>query len=239
MWRRRGVTGGLGALAMGALVTGALAAVSTLGVGLAAAPAGAASTSTLSHFLLKSNEQPGYTVGGRPTTMTTAAGLVEGGPFSAKQTESISNTLKQAGFVKAVEESTKSTGSNEGFSLVMQFSSPAGAQTGAALFLHLAQTGQAGVEAVHRQRGQRRRGRHRHRQRRRVGQRVLVGRGLRLRLGPLRRHGRLGQDRRRPARDRHPLPGQARRHHLPVGGAHAARRPRSADGRQPGGTTSP
>ena len=81
---------------------------------------------------------------GHPTTMTTAAGLVEGGPFGAKQTKSIINTLKQAGFVKAVEESTKSTGSNEGFSLVMQFSSPAGAQSGAALFLHLARTGQAG-----------------------------------------------------------------------------------------------
>ena len=197
MRRRRGVTAGLGALAMGAL-TRARWRPGRSSAWASGPPAGAASTSTLSHFLLKSDEQPGYTVSGHPTTMTTAAGLVEGGPFSAKQTKSIINTLKQAGFVKAVEESTKSTGSNEGFSLVMQFSSPAGAQSGAALFLHLAQTGQAGSKPFTDQRGERRQGRHRHRQRRRVGQRVLVGGGLRVRLGPLRRHGGLGQDRRRP-----------------------------------------
>ena len=144
MRRRRLVTGGLGALATGALATGALVAVPGLGLALTATPAGAATSSSLSHFLLKSNEQPGYTVGGRPTTMTTVAGLLQGGPFTAKQHQSIAHTLTQAGFVKAVEESTKGTGSNEGFSLVMQFSSPAGAQTGAALFLHIAQTGQKG-----------------------------------------------------------------------------------------------
>jgi hypothetical protein len=144
MRRRRLVNRGLGALALGTVTMGALVTVPAVGLALTAAPAGAASTSTLSHFLLKSNEQPGYTVGGRPTTMTTAAGLVEGGPFTAKQSKTIINELKQGGFVKAVEESTKSTGSNEGFSLVMEFSSPAGAQSGAALFLHIAQTGQAG-----------------------------------------------------------------------------------------------
>ncbi len=133
---RRLLTGGLCALALGALGVPAL--------GLGAAPADAATSSSLSHFLLKSNEQPGYTVGGHPSTMTTVAGLVEGGPFTAKQRKSIESTLKQAGFVKAVEEATKSTGSNEGFSLVMEFSNPAGAQTGAALFLQLAQSGQKG-----------------------------------------------------------------------------------------------
>jgi hypothetical protein len=135
---RRLLIGGLCALTMGAL------GVSAFGRG--AAPAGAATTSSLSHFLLKSNEQPGYTVGGHPSTMTTAAALIEGGPFTAKQTKSIVSTLKQAGFVKAVEEATKGTGSNEGFSLVMEFSNPAGAQTGAALFLHLAQSGQKGTK---------------------------------------------------------------------------------------------
>lgn len=132
---RRLMTGGLSALAIGGLVVPAL--------GLGASAGAASSSSSLSKFLLKSNEQPGYTVGGHPATSTTPSGLIEGGPFTAKQKKSIVRTLKQAGFVKAVEEATKSSGSNEGFSLVMQFSNPAGAQTGAALFLHLAATGQA------------------------------------------------------------------------------------------------
>ncbi len=115
--------------------------VPALGAG---APAGAASSASLSRFLLKSNEQPGYTVGGHPSTMTTPSGLIQGGPFTARQKKSIVSTLKKAGFVKAVEEATTGSGTNEGFSLVMQFSNAAGAQTGATLFLHLAQTGQAG-----------------------------------------------------------------------------------------------
>jgi hypothetical protein len=112
-------------------------------VGLGAS-AGAASTSSLSNFLLKSNEMPGYTVGGRPTTTKTAAGMIEGGSLTKKQAESAISTLQQAGFVKAVQESAKGSNANEGLSLVMQFNSPAGAQAGAALFLHIAKTSQAG-----------------------------------------------------------------------------------------------
>jgi uncharacterized protein YfiM (DUF2279 family) len=108
------------------------------------APAGAASTSSLSKYLLKSNEIPGYAVGGRPTTTSTAAGMMEGESLTTKQSRSAINTLQQAGFVKAVQESMKGSNANEGLSTVMQFSSPAGAQAGAALFLHLAKTGQAG-----------------------------------------------------------------------------------------------
>jgi len=76
--------------------------------------------------------------------MTTAAGLLEGDPLSRKQRKSAVSTLQKAGFVKAVEESTKGSNTNEGLSVVLQFSSPAGAQTGAALFLQMAKSGQAG-----------------------------------------------------------------------------------------------
>jgi hypothetical protein len=94
--------------------------------------------------LLKSNEMPGYTVGGRPTTTSTAAAMMEGEALSKKQTQSDISTLEQAGFVKAVQESPKGSNTNEGLSIVMQFSSPAGAQAGAAMFLHIAKTAQAG-----------------------------------------------------------------------------------------------
>jgi hypothetical protein len=127
-------------LACGALVLGGLVAP-VVGLGV---PAGAASTSSLSQYLLKSNEMPGYTVGGRPTTTSTAASMMEGEDLSKKQTQSDINTLEQAGFVKAVQESPKGPNTNEGLSIVMQFSSPAGAQTGAAMFLHIAKTAQAG-----------------------------------------------------------------------------------------------
>jgi len=128
------------AAAGSALVLGGLLA-SAVGLG---ATAGAASTSSLSRYLLKSNEMPGYTAGGRPTVTTTAAGMMEGGSLSKKQIKSGVTTLRQAGFVKAVQESLTGSNTNEGLSIVIQFSNPAGAQAGAALFLHIARTGQAG-----------------------------------------------------------------------------------------------
>jgi len=131
------------AVAGAALVLGVLVApVVRLG-----ASAGAASASSLSQYLLRSNEMPGYMVGGRPTTTTTAAGMMEGGSLTKKQATSAITTLQQAGFVKAVQESTKGSNSNEGLSIVMQFASPAGAQAGAALFLHIAKTAQAGSKS--------------------------------------------------------------------------------------------
>jgi hypothetical protein len=130
------------ATATAAAVTAALVVPGLLAIGAA----GAATTSPLSHFLIKSGEEPGYSVSGRPTTITTAAGMVAGGSLSKSQSQSIISALRKAGFVKAVEENTKGTGSNEGLSLVIQFSSPAGAKTGAALLLHLAKTGQGGTK---------------------------------------------------------------------------------------------
>ena len=137
---RRRLAAACGAPALAALV------LPFLGVVASAAGAAAASSSSLSQFLLKSNEMPGYTVGGHPSTITTAAGLLEGGSLTKSQRKSAISTLQKAGFVKAVEESTKGSNTNEGLSLVMQFSSAAGAQTGAALFLHIAKTGQAGAK---------------------------------------------------------------------------------------------
>ncbi len=108
--------------------------------------ASAASSSSLSQFLLKSNEMPGYTVGGRPTTLTTPSALIEGGLYTASQKKSLVSALKTAGFVKAVEETTTASANNEGFSLVMEFRNAAGAQTGAGLFLRLATKDQAGTK---------------------------------------------------------------------------------------------
>ena len=125
-----------------ALAVGALG-VLALGLATFSAPAGAASPA-LSQFLLKSGEQPGYSVSGKPTVSSTPAGFIEGGQFTASQVRSIVKTLKKAGFVKALEEPTSASSSNVGFSLVIEFTSPAGAQAGAALLLHLAEGGQSG-----------------------------------------------------------------------------------------------
>jgi len=133
------------ARASATLALGALGALVLPAISLGAS-AGAATSSSLSRYLLKSNEMPGYTVGGHPSTMTTAAGLLEGGSLSRKQRNADIGTLQKAGFVKAVEESAKGSNVNEGFSIVLQFNNPAGARTGAALFLQMAKTGQSGTK---------------------------------------------------------------------------------------------
>lgn len=131
----RCLAGVCGALALGGLVLPAL------GLG---SMAGAGTSSSLAQFLLKSKEQPGYTVGGRPETLNTPSAVLKGGLYAAGETKSLVSALKKAGFVKAVEESIAASANNEGFSLVMEFKTAAGAQTGAALFLRLATTNQAG-----------------------------------------------------------------------------------------------
>jgi len=100
-------------------------------------PAGAATASPLSQFLLKSYEEPGFAVSGRPSTITSPSGLIASGSLTKSESKSFAGTLRKAGFVKAGK------GSNEGISLVMQFTNPAGAQAGAALFLQVAKQGQA------------------------------------------------------------------------------------------------
>ncbi len=130
------------AQALGGLTLSALV-VAGLFLGL---PAGASASSSLSQFLLKSKEEPGYTVGGRPTTMTTPSGLIEGGLYNKGERKSFVSALKKAGFVKAVEETITASADNEGLSLVMQFKNAAGAQTGATLFLQVAKTGQTGTK---------------------------------------------------------------------------------------------
>jgi hypothetical protein len=151
--RGAGAVAGLAGLAGAVAVAGLVALVALVvpafcGGGSAGAVSSSSSSSSsssaLSRYLLKSNEMPGYTVGGHPATVTTPAGLLEGGSLSKSQRKSAIATLQKAGFVKAVEESAKGSNTNEGLSLVMQFSSPAGAQSAAALFLHIAKTGQAG-----------------------------------------------------------------------------------------------
>lgn len=111
---------------------------------LAGGVAGAATASPLSQFLLKSHEEPGFTVSGRPSTITSPSGLIASGSLTKSETRSFVATLRKAGFVKAVEENTTGSGSNEGISLVMVFTNPAGAKAGAALFLQVAKSGQSG-----------------------------------------------------------------------------------------------
>jgi hypothetical protein len=133
---RRRVTGMCGALVLGGLGLPVLFG----------GPVGAATTSSLAPFLLKSHEEPGFTVSGHPTTITKASGLIASGSLTKSESKSFVSTLQKAGFVQAVEEGTKGSGSNEGLSLVIQFSNPAGAQAGAALFLQVAKSGQTGTK---------------------------------------------------------------------------------------------
>jgi hypothetical protein len=129
-------------------VTGVCGALVVGGIGLPAlfgSPVGAATTSSLAPFLLKSHEEPGFTVSGHPTTITRPAGLIASGSLTKSESKSFVSTLQKAGFVKAVEEGTTGSGGNEGLSLVIQFSNPAGAQAGAALFLQVAKSGQTGT----------------------------------------------------------------------------------------------
>ncbi len=126
----------------GALVLGGLG-LTTLFV---VAPAGAATTAPLSQFLLKAHEEPGFAVSGRPNTITSPSGLIASGSLTKSESKSFVGTLRKAGFVKAVEENTTGSGSNEGISLVMEFTNPAGAQVGAALFLQVAKSGQTGTK---------------------------------------------------------------------------------------------
>jgi hypothetical protein len=179
-------------------------------------PVGAATTSPLAPFLLKSHEEPGFTVSGHPSTITKPSGLIASGSLTKSESMSFVSTLQKAGFVQAVEESTKGSGSNEGLSLVIQFSDPAGAQAGAALFLQVAKSGQTGtklfsVAGVPGARGVTGRGG-------RIGKRVLVGRRLRLWLRRLRSSRDVGEGRGLTGAGRNQGPGQASRHDLPLAG---------------------
>ena len=130
MWEL--LVGACGAVVLGAVVLPVLSL---------ATPAGA-SNPPLSQFLLKSGEQTGYSVGGKPATSSTPSGFLEGDQFTASQLRNAKSTLKKDGFVKAVEESSKGPGSSDGFSWVIEFTNAAGATSAAALFLHLAQANQ-------------------------------------------------------------------------------------------------
>ncbi len=114
--------------------------------GLFGDPVGAATTSSLAPFLLESHEEPGFTVSGHPTPIATPSGLIASGSLTESESKSFVSTLRKAGFVKAVEENTMGSGSNKGLSLVIEFSNPAGAQAGAALFLQVAKSGQTGAK---------------------------------------------------------------------------------------------
>ena len=214
----------------GALVLGGLGLSALFG-----GPAGAATTSPLAPFLLKSHEEPGFTVSGSATTITTPSGLIASGSLTKSESKSFVSTLQKAGFVKAVEETTKGSGSNEGLSLVMQFSNPAGAQAGAALFLQVAKSGQTGTKlfSVAGVPGAK-------------GVTVTGGAGgsanaywsagdCAFGSGVYEGTVDVSEGRRRARAGRYQGPGQARRHDLPVVGDRAVARPMSQFAENPVG----
>ena len=153
------------------------------GIGLLAlfgGPVGAATASPLAPFLLKSHEEPGFAVSGHPTTITKPSGLIASGSLTKSESKSFVSTLQKAGFVKAVEEGTTGSGSNEGLSLVIQFTNPAGAAGRRGLVPTGGQVGPGWDEALHCGRCSRSEGCHRDGRSGWLGQCVLVGRRLRL-----------------------------------------------------------
>jgi hypothetical protein len=95
-----------------------------------------AASPPLTHFLLRSGDQPGFSVSGTPKTVASAVEFMQGGA-SPSQISSAVSILNHAGFVQAAEEHTSGAG-GQGFSFVVEFKSAAGARAGAALLLYLA-----------------------------------------------------------------------------------------------------
>jgi hypothetical protein len=97
----------------------------------------AAASLPLTYFLLHSGDQPGFSVSGTPRTVTSPVTFMQGGA-SASQLSSSVTILNRSGFVQAAEEHTKGSG-GQGFSIVAEFKTAAGARAGAALLFDLAQ----------------------------------------------------------------------------------------------------
>ena len=86
----------------------------------------------LTGFLLRSGEQTGYPVTGKRATQNSIEAYVNYGGGSKKQKRAETAELKKAGFLEAADEQLRASHGREAFSLVMEFSSSAGAQTIAA-----------------------------------------------------------------------------------------------------------
>ncbi len=97
--------------------------VATIGAGAGVALA----AGDLKAFLLRSGEQTGFRVVGHDTTWTTAAGFVKDGGEKGKAARRDTKALKAAGFKRAINEQLAGSGGAQGFSLVVQLGSRAGA----------------------------------------------------------------------------------------------------------------
>ncbi len=99
----------------------ALVATVGAGAGLALAAGG------LRALLLRSGEQTGFRVVGHDSRWTTAARFVKDGGEKGKQAQRDTRALKAAGFKRAISEQLAGSAGAQGFSLVVQLGSRAGA----------------------------------------------------------------------------------------------------------------
>lgn len=98
----------------------------------------------LTGFLLRSGEQTGFHLHGRPVTQTTITAFVNFGGGTRKERQTETAQLTKEGFVLASNEQLSASGGRAGFSLAMEFTSPTGASAAAGDLLKTAIQGQKG-----------------------------------------------------------------------------------------------
>jgi hypothetical protein len=104
-----------------------------------------AAPSGLIGFLLRSGEQTGFSVEGRPAVQKSIKAVVNYGGGSRKQRQTITQLLTKGGFVAAADEHLRASDGRAGFSLVMEFESAASARAAATYLLKLAIQQQKGA----------------------------------------------------------------------------------------------
>jgi len=119
-----------------------VSAVLTSVTALALASVTASAAVNADGFLLRANEQPGFTLSGKPTTETTLKSFLASEGLSAAQQKTYEKRFARAGFLLSSGELLTASGGRGGFSEVVQFSTLAGAQEATASFLALARSSQ-------------------------------------------------------------------------------------------------
>lgn len=89
----------------------AASSLATLG-GVALAATG------ISHYLLHTGEQPGFTVTGRPLVARTVAASVRDLQLKGRQAKTVTELLTRGGFAGSAQEHLVASGGRQGFSLV-------------------------------------------------------------------------------------------------------------------------
>ncbi len=121
-------------------VLGVLVALCACGAAIAASP-------SLSSFLLRSHEQPGYVITrGTHKTQRSAAAYAKWAGVSSADQNAYAERLKKAGFVKATDEQLHGRKSRQGFSLVVVFKHHAGAKELAGILIKNAYSEQQGAK---------------------------------------------------------------------------------------------